>query len=670
MSCGPIPTTFRILDRHSEWQLDLSAGEGIALADSIELAQIEPGVVDPSALAAVLPPAWIARGCKPCEWYLACPSGRVLRYGPRLLEAEPLRRERCAKQDEPPAGCFGFSTVAGAGCQLELIEPIAVASARRQLAILDAGRGEIVILSAAGERVIASIPSRARGPLAFAERSVLVADGRRLARIERLDLSRHELPSAPRAIERLLAVGERIWAALGGAGNTLELYCLEQGSWRPAPLAELLATAPPTGITAATEQSACLAISRGGAAPRVSCVDRCGRSAPAPEPGALVRRAASGRIETSAPIDSGVPRCVWHRVRVELQLPERTGVALALATSEQAGADVAESDWQLIDDIAASSAAAGGELVCDWLIDQPPGRYLRFRFDLRGDGRASPRIRRVRVDFPRSTSASRLPGVYREDPIASDFLERFVSLFDASLEDLDRVIARFPALLDPGAAPAEALPWLATFLDIALDPAWSIETRRAILAEAPELYRRRGTPWALARAISLATGSVPSIRELGSSIPFARTGKFRLGESRLFGRARTRFRLGTSQLDSAPLRSYGDPDRDHVAALGWRISVQLPSAAVADAADRLRRLVDAQKPAHVTASIRVGEERTLLGVASAVGIDTRLGGLPLPWLGSNTRLRRGTVLASGSARANAHCSLGAACALGIQTVLS
>jgi phage tail-like protein len=245
-----------------------------------------------------------------------------------------------------------------------------------------------------------------------------------------------------------------------------------------------------------------------------------------------------------------------------------------------------------------------------------------------------------------------------------------VSLFDASLEDLDRVIARFPALIDPAAAPAEALPWLGTFLDIALDPAWSVEVRRAILAEAPELYRRRGTPWALARAIALATGSTPSIHELGRSTPFARAGQFRLGDSRLFGRARSRFRLGTSQIGASPLRSYGDPDRDHVAALGWRISVQVPGAQTPDFVERLRRLVDSQKPAHVAASVRIGGERTLLGVESAVGVDTRLCGLPLPWLGVNTRLRRSTVLAPGSARGGARCALGVNCALGIQTVLS
>jgi len=240
------------------------------------------------------------------------------------------------------------------------------------------------------------------------------------------------------------------------------------------------------------------------------------------------------------------------------------------------------------------------------------------------------------------------------------------------------VIERFPALLDPASAPAEALAWIASFLDIALDPAWSEATRRDVLRAAPELYRRRGTPWALARAIQLTTGVAPAIQELGGATTFARVAAsrhdpgFRLGESRLFGAARARFRLAASALGAAPLRSHGDPDRDHVAATGWRVLVQLPASDALDTADavaRLRRLIDAQTPAHVVTDLRVGRRLTALGVASAVGIDTRLGALPPSYLGITTRLRRASVLAPGRARGGARLAVGTASAVSIQTVL-
>jgi phage tail-like protein len=398
------------------------------------------------------------------------------------------------------------------------------------------------------------------------------------------------------------------------------------------------------------------------------CIDRCGRPASSPaSAGPALQREGSIATGVHSPLDSGIPRCTWHRVRIDVELPPRTGLTVSLATAEDPAADIADSDWQHIDALAA---------IGDFLIDQPPGRYLHVRLQLRGDGLATPRIHRIRIDFPRSTSATRLPGVFREDPVAADFLDRFLATFDASIEDLDRIVTRMPALLDPASTPAEALAWIGTFLDIVLDPAWSESTRRAILSEAPDLYRRRGTCWALARAIQLTTGVVPAIQELGGATTFARLAPspngraFRLGDARLFGAAKARFRLDASALGAAPLRSYGDPDRDHVAATGFRVLVQVPRFGDPDAVTRLRKLIDAQKPAHVAATLRIGGELALLGVASAIGIDTQLGGLPKPYLGINTRLHRATALARGSARGKASFAIDTASALAVQTVLS
>jgi phage tail-like protein len=403
------------------------------------------------------------------------------------------------------------------------------------------------------------------------------------------------------------------------------------------------------------------------------CIDRCGRpaSAPPPVPGPALQRRGYVTTAPASPLDSGIPRCSWHRVRITLDLPPHTGICVSLATAEDPIAPIAKEDWQHVDDLTA---------VGDFLIDQPPGRYLHVRIELRGDGLATPAIHRIRIDFPRSTSATRMPGVFRDDPVAADFLDRFVATFDASIEDLDRIITRFPALLDPTSSPAEALAWIGTFLDIVLDPAWAEQQRRDILAAAPELYRRRGTPWAVAQAIQLTTGLAPAIQELGGATIFGRLGTdcapskcgrgFRLGEQRLFGAAKARFRLDASPLGGAPLRSYGDPDRDFVAATGWRVLVQVPALDNDDAVIRLRRLIEAQKPAHVVTQLRVGSDLALLGIDSAVGIDTRLAGLPLPYLGVNTRLHRATALARGRGRGGSSFAVGTASAVSIQTVLS
>src|SRR5262249_7687676 len=149
-----------------------------------------------------------------------------------------------------------------------------------------------------------------------------------------------------------------------------------------------------------------------------------------------------------------------------------------------------------------------------------------------------------------------LPPVYRETPEAEDFTERFLSLFDATIGDLDRAIERGPALLDIDGVPDELLAWLGAFLDIVLDPAWDPVRRRAILHAAPDLYRRRGTVAGLIETIRLVTGATPLIEEFPLERAWGAIGReTRLGAVRLFGRAHTRFRLDASRLCEATIRS-------------------------------------------------------------------------------------------------------------------
>jgi phage tail-like protein len=420
-----------------------------------------------------------------------------------------------------------------------------------------------------------------------------------------------------------------------------------------------------TGLTLVQDDGFCLRRPADDPNSETCCFNFFGRPAVVPPshppPNVFAQK---GQLLTT-PIDSGVPRCRWHRVRVEADVPVATGVAIAVATAESVEDVVAQGqadpewpgfatgipdplDWQVV---------TGTQ---DFLVDQPPGRYLYLRVRLTSDGGATPTVRSIRCDFPRATSVDALPAVYREDPRAEDFTERFVALFDAALEDLDTAIERFPALLDIENTPRDVLPWLGRFLGTAFDPAWSAARRRSILAKLPRLYERRGTPAGLAEAVRLVFDVVPVIEEIDGASVFgavSATGRrsgvdARLGAVRLFSRARSRFRLGTSALGRAPLRSYGDPSLDPLSSGAFRFRVLLPADMAQGTATlaRLRRLVDSQKPAHTIASVSVGSSVPVLGGELRVGIDTRLGAPPPPVLGvaGNVRLGRDAILHGGT----------------------
>jgi phage tail-like protein len=369
-------------------------------------------------------------------------------------------------------------------------------------------------------------------------------------------------------------------------------------------------------------------------------------------------------------------------VRVDADIPAGTTLEVTVATSEKFDKDKAQGnsndnpewkdfaagwphskDWQKL-------PAAG---VTDFLIDQPPGRYIFLRMRLTGDGQATPLVRRIRIDFPRSTSLEFLPSVYRENPRAEDFTERFLSLFDAAIADLDRAIDLYPALLDIQGTPDEVLPWLGSFLDLVFESGWTPAKRRSVLRELPRLYKWRGTVAGLARAIKVIFEVEPAIQELAYGRSWGGLNHdARLNSTRLFGKARARFRLGSSALSRAPLRSFGNPDRDPLEADAYRFRVTLPSSDLLTkmGRERLQRLIESQKPAHTLASIRVGGAGWVLGNWSAVGVDTSFSPLPAPVLGpaGNVRLNRMSVLWSGPRGSRAGLTIGQA-SIGTKTVM-
>ena len=325
-------------------------------------------------------------------------------------------------------------------------------------------------------------------------------------------------------------------------------------------------------------------------------------------------------------------------------------------------------DWQ--------QAGAGS---ADFLIDQPAGRYLYLRLRMTGDGAATPVVRRIRLDFPRATSADQLPAVYTQDPVAADFTERFLSLFDAAFEEADRAVERYPALLDPGGVPDEVLPWLGGLLGLAFDPGWDATIRRKLLAAIPGLYRGRGTPAALSQAISIVFGVDVAISELATDRNWAALNRAsRLRSTRLFSPSRARFRVGGSALSSAPIHSFGNPDDDPLTAQANRIRVLVPPAPGRGGPDlaALRRLVRSQAPAHTVAQVRPAGLGLVVGVWSAVGIDTALAPLPAPVLGAGTpagagqpvTLHRHSVLWPAARGSWAGISAGIGSAIGIHTV--
>jgi len=120
-----------------------------------------------------------------------------------------------------------------------------------------------------------------------------------------------------------------------------------------------------------------------------------------------------------------------------------------------------------------------------------------------------------------------LPGIYH-----TDFMARFLAIFESTAAPIQWNIDNFDMYLDPGTAPSGFLPWLANWFSISFDPTWSEEQRRTLLSEAHEIFARRGTRRALARILEIYTGVEPEILDLEEKAdPFTFTVKVPLTES-------------------------------------------------------------------------------------------------------------------------------------------
>ena len=101
-----------------------------------------------------------------------------------------------------------------------------------------------------------------------------------------------------------------------------------------------------------------------------------------------------------------------------------------------------------------------------------------------------------------------LPGIYH-----TDFMSRFLALFESILIPIEWNVDHFDMYLDPGTAPLGFLPWLANWYTIIFDSTWSESQRRTLLKEAHQIYARRGTRWALSRVLEIYLGKKPEISE-------------------------------------------------------------------------------------------------------------------------------------------------------------
>ena len=673
----PNDPSWMVLDGQDGWPTAAaSSGVSVSPTDCALTLQSLPGgalaLADPSGrFGGLVPPPNVTLSPDGTVWLLDPAKGRLRRFDDCA----------CVFVDIPATGGIGPGP-------RQLIKPAALAARGDDLLLLDAGQpggplGRVLVFARHGfalRAILAPPPGATAGawtPVALAsapDGRVYVADPANGAVhvFERSGLWR-------RALTGLGAVSAIAVDRFG------RLYVLVAGQAQ-------VSVFDPDG-TAVAEVSD-VGVVRGCFAPlpdftsdasgRINLAGRCAGAGwfdPSGQPStaAVVPAPAFPASGTwlSEALDSRIGQCVWHRLIVEAGVPAADGLVFQSYTAEAALpmsviAGLAPTAWTNV------PLSGAGEA----LIQGRPGRYLWLRGVFSGDQQTTPRLRRLRIEYPRITLRRYLPEAFAPDPVSADFTDRLLAVFDQGFRSVERTIDNQADLFDPRSAPAvspvsgapDMLSWLASWVGVSFDRSWPVARRRRFLMQAARLYPCRGTLPGLRKVLSLFLGldevkvprhpapcgpgcapappawtPPPMILEHWKVRRWLWLGAGRLSDaSVLWGETiMGRSQLGaTAQLGATRLDTTREPVADPFNAEAYAFTVFVPGglARTAQAQAAVRRMLADQTPAWTKATVRFVRPRMRIGIQASIGFDSVVGCWPEGVLLDQARLGKASVL--------------------------
>ena len=393
---------------------------------------------------------------------------------------------------------------------------------------------------------------------------------------------------------------------------------------------------------------------------------------------------------TSTALDSEFYRCQWHRIILRGEIPAGSRVTVSTYTAE---AELADDDIQNLGEVWQTNQAATEMLKGEWdcLVRSGGGRFLWLRLEFRGNGRVTPRLDSIELEFPRISLRRYLPAVFGREAVSADFTDRFLSLFDTTFRSIETNLDREARYFDPLSAPAERDPktgadflsWLGSWIGLILDRHWPEVRRRKFLKHAGRLYDLRGTREGLWRELLLfleldrdeccradqpsdrcqsppANCAPPKPAECSWRPPplilehfklrrWLCLGAGRLGDQAVLWGKRivNRSQLDdTARTDRTQLLTAQDPLRDPFHVYAYKFSVFVPASFRASDTDRkaLENILRNGRPAGTQGQLEYVEPRFRIGFQSVIGFDSVVGRYPAGVTLNDMQLGRATIL--------------------------
>lgn len=381
----------------------------------------------------------------------------------------------------------------------------------------------------------------------------------------------------------------------------------------------------------------------------------------------------------SGAISAGVSPVTWNRLRASVTKVAGAHVEFYYALSDYPkGPPVDPTADNPFNDAGWHALPKDVE---DFLLQGDKNLYLFIGAIFLSDRSTTPLLTQVLVEFDTESYTEYLPKIYREPTVESDFLKRFVSLFQGLFEDVEDEVESLERYFDAFAAPAEGLTWLATWLAVELDEGEPETRLRHSIAGAFRRYQWRGTIEGLRLALLEDAGVHAIISEPISASSFwsmpapTDCSGSPVGSGLQLGMA-THFTsmqpggavLGnTAQLDHSYLMTDAEFGEPLFAGAAWQFVVEVYHSEVSTPArlQLVKDIIEREKPAHTMYRLVLIDSTMRVGFQSRVGVDSivsgpsgptklgqdggfglRLGGGPLPARIGTSRLGEDVKLSS------------------------
>ena len=211
-----------------------------------------------------------------------------------------------------------------------------------------------------------------------------------------------------------------------------------------------------------------------------------------------------GTLNAPVPVDAGEGE-IWERLWIEADIPAETEVVLEVAVSNDSSAPLSELVWKTSPSL---------DVLLRTLVDSSAARYLWLRITLKSlDGRSTPTLLQVQGATAAPSYLDYLPAIYRRDDAATGFLERWLALFRSELGDWERALEELPRQFDAHTVAEADIGNLAAWIALELPGRLDAPEQRQLLADAPALYRRRGTPAGIREIVRRNLGATIHIFE-------------------------------------------------------------------------------------------------------------------------------------------------------------